>query len=212
MLIPDVLLTTPHLPIKIGTTVEEALQLCSSFYEVDLKPEDFQNTQTFINSKGFIVLELIKTDTDEVVITFVNTIPPRLNEGVNPCVVKEFSFINPFLLNNPADEFYLLAEPLTVTSKTEIEFLDALIPGETLSLTNNVGDFSFKLSRLLNDYGYVGRWVAGTSGLHSTAGFELIFKGPSKYAPASFFLEDSPCLVLIKIHQGETKGYLCIRT
>lgn len=210
MLLPDILLSTPHLPIKVTTTLTEALQLCSIFYEVDLDPAAFKESQAFMGSDGRVKLELIDKDSNTLITTFVNRTLPQLNDGVEQDSSGSWELKNPLSLNVGKKD--LLGPPLTVVSPAELSFLNDLVPGEAIPLSGSSGDHAFKLSNLLNEYGYLMRWVSGTMGGCSTAGFEVVYRGDSVGADPGFLLEPSPDLVIIKLHHGEVKGYICLRT
>lgn len=210
MLLPDILLSNPHLPIKVGATLAEALQMCSIFYEVDLDASVFKETQAFLGQTGKVRLELIDRETNTLLTTFINQTKPKLNDGVDPAVTGNWELKNPLEMFVGKKE--LLGPPLKVVGSTELSFLNGQQIGTPLPLIASLGDLAFKLASLLNEYGYMTRWVSGTFGGASTAGFEIVYRGPSEGADLDFNLEPSNDLVIIKLHHGEVKGCICLTT
>lgn len=214
MTLPDILKGTPHLPLKESTTKEEAIQLANGFYGTDLKEEDYKPSQAFWNTTGLLSLELISNESGEVKVTFANLNVKKPESPTTPVEDDEDDIWN---LSNPLDtpelNQNLMAPPVHVNFADELVFLDQLGKGPVVyPVQGNDNSLAFELSKLLNNYQFLGRWVSGTMGSNSTGGFELIYKGPSKDAPEEFNLEASDMVAIIKIHHGETLGNLCLMT
>lgn len=193
-----------HLPLTEGMMTEQAVTMINSMYlpMSPLSVEDYSDSQAFVGSDGKVKLELISKESGNVLMTFVNfmTVAPA------PTAV---AFANPFAAR---EHTAFMAEPLTVDRREELDFLNDIpvgIPNPTFYAINDV---NFQLATLLNNYNYQGRWMSGTFGLLSTAGFEVVYKGWSMDVPDEFLLDYSPYVVIIKLHEGEQRGYVCLRT
>ena len=72
----------PHLPLSESTSLAEAIALCNQFYQTNLNPEDYLQTQAYMTPTGKLQIDVIPVKDgvqSDVVITFVN---------------KAFSFVN----------------------------------------------------------------------------------------------------------------------
>jgi hypothetical protein len=72
----------PHLPLSESTSLAEAIALCNQFYQTNLNPEDYLQTQACMTPTGKLQIDVIPVKDgvqSDVVITFVN---------------KAFSFVN----------------------------------------------------------------------------------------------------------------------
>lgn len=196
MEIPSILQGDVHLPLKEGMMSNEAIALSNSFYDTALRPEDFRETQVFQTDTGIYNLELIEEATGEVKVLFVN-------KNMNPVVAPVT-----WEMQNPLTRW--VAAPVTVGHAEELGFLDALDAGDHSSVTGGDGNLSYQLAQLLNDYRVAGRWVSGTLGQYAAGGFQLVYKGSGKEAPAEFGM-DSDYIVVVLITNGSTRGYVCLR-
>lgn len=196
MTTPPILLGEPHLPLKEGMMASEAIALCNTFYDTVLRPEDYRETQVFKTDAGIFNLELIEESTGEVKVLFVN-------QNMNPVVAPVT-----WELQNPLTRW--VSAPVTITHAEELAFLDVLEAGDYAAVTGGDGNLSYQLAVLLNDYRVAGRWMSGTLGQYAAGGFQLVYKGSGKEAPAEFAV-DSDHIVVILITNGFTRGYICLR-
>ena len=192
-----------HLPIKEGMSLQEVLTLINGFYLEDapLNYADYKDSQAFVGSDGRVTFELIDPESGGVLMTFVNS---------NSAVAARPALANPFEEVRSYTAF--IFDPLTIDDKAELDFLNDIPERIPTPTYNTVNDVSFKLATLLNNYNYNGRWMTGTFGNLSTAGFEVVFKGWSIEAPDEFLLDYSSYVVILKLHEGDTRGYVCLRT
>ena len=192
----------PHLPLTDGMLVGEAIDIINNVYlpMLPMSKDGFKETQAFVGTDGKITLELIDKETGNVLMSFSNYmgVPKAGVDIPNPFAAREYTSF--------------LFEPLTVDRKEELDFLDALpvgIPNPTFFAIN---DTNHQLATLLNNYNYQGRWMSGTFGALSTAGFEVVYKGWSMDVPDEFLLDYSPYVVILKLREGEQRGFVCLRT
>lgn len=204
MSIPEILQGDVHLPLTERMLVAEALQLANTFYQTELKAEDYNDSQAFKTPDGQLLLEVSDKSTGEVVIRFVNK--SKSNTVATPAMMRLW---NPLV--GVTDTHNYLAAPVQLASAEEIRFLDELGSGNTYPTDSDNG-LAWKLASLLNEYGVAGRWMAGTYGDLSTAGFELVYKGVSSKAPAEFLIDFSPMVAILRFHNGDRKGYLCLKS
>lgn len=203
MVIPEILKGSPHLPLTEHMSSVEAIGLVNAFYQTTLDPKDFKDTQVFKTPEDRLVLELLDKTSGKVIATFSNQASAQTETPTSK------------LLWNPvekvSDEHNWLTAPVILTSPEEIAFLDELGERGLYPITSS-NTLAWDLRNLLHGYNVLGRWSAGTYGPLCTAGFELIYKGPSNKAPKEFLVGESPMLAIIQLHHGETKGYLCLKT
>lgn len=199
--IPEILQGSVHLPLTATTTVAEAVQLANGFYQTQLDAASFKEATPEVNVEGRLVLLLVEVGTENPVIHFVN------KNTIVPATLK--ALINP--LAKAVDQHDWLAPSVQLTSAEEIDFLDELGSGRVYPL-DSANTLPWRLAQLLNEYGVAGRWMAGTFAELSTAGFELVYKGPSAKAPEEFLVDASPMVAIIRTHHGDRKGYLCLKS
>ena len=194
---------TTHLPLKEGMSLHQVLGMVNIMYLSDtpLTESDYKETQAFLASDGLVKFELIGVNSEDVLFTFVNVMGD---------LKKAQTTENPFHTLGVVAEF--MFTPLQVNIKEELEFLEALPVGIQTAIVNPANDVNYRLATLLNNYNYNGRWMAGTFGLLSTAGFEVVYRGPSEEAPRGFLLDYAPYVVIVRLHQGEQRGLICLRT
>lgn len=200
MELPDILKGEPHLPLTAMMTLSEALPLANAFYQTSLGMERFSESQVFTDSSGRLVLEARSMEDGEVLIRFVNM-------NLNPSQVAPR-----LILDNPLTANDQWMGPLVkVDDPSELAFLDDLGSGNIYpTLCDNT--LAWRLSQLLNEYNAVGHWKASTFSAYSTAGFELVYKGPSASAPEEFLIGDSDMVAIIRFHNGTNKGMLCLKS
>lgn len=191
-----------HLPLTEGMLASQAIDMINNMYlpMSPLAASDYKDTQAFIGSDGKVKLELVNKETGNVLMTFVNFMSSAK---------AAVQIANPF---GAREHTAFMAEPLTIDRKEELDFLDNVpvkVPNPTFYAINDV---NHQLATLLNNYNYQGRWMSGTFGLLSTAGFEVVYKGTSLDVPDEFLLDYSPYVVIIKLHEGEQRGFICLRT
>lgn len=203
--IPAILQGEVHLPLNQDTTVQHAIDLANSFYQTTLNPKDFKVSVPFVGKDGYLRLNLTPAETDldglNQPITFVNKSAP----AVEPVA----SLWSP--VAKVSEKHSWLVAPIQLHSEQEMAFLDELGSGNTYSL-HGCNTLAFKLATLLNGYEVLGKWMSGTFGELSTAGFELVYKGHSLDVPDAFLVDFSPCLAIIRLHHGERQGYLCLKS
>lgn len=204
MNIPEILKGDVHLPLTLQTVKGDAVTLANSFYQTDLKEGDFKESQAYKDNEGQLVLELLDKESGEVVVRFVNK--SRSNTIATPAMLALW---NP--LNNSTPGINWLAQTVKIFSAEELSFLDEVGSGNTYPLDSD-NTVAWKLATLLNEYSVAGRWISGTYGELSTAGFTLVFKGAGDKAPLQFMLGKSDCLALIRINNGKRQGYLCLKS
>jgi hypothetical protein len=195
---------TVHLPLAEGMLMPDALGMINNMYlpMSPLASENYADSQAYVGPDGKIKLELISKEGGNVLMTFVN-----MMSSVAPA--PRVTLNNPF---GPREYTPFLGTPLVIDLKEELDFLNDVPVGIPVPTYNVVNDVNYRLATLLNNYNYLGRWMAGTFGLLSTAGFEVVFKGWSIDAPDEFLLDYSPYVVIVKLHEGETQGFICLRT
>jgi len=199
-----------YLPLMQHTTSEMALVLANSFYRTVLRSADFKLSQAFVNQQGLLSLELIDKVTGEVAVTFVDRTSGVGGGALVEDNAADWVFANPYAATASYEAF--MGPAIKVHSPEELVFLkhtlvDAIYP--TVAADN---ELSFRLSRLLNHYQFLGVWVAGTLGEYTAGGFKVIYKGPSAGAPGNFQLEASDLVYIIQILNGKEKGFICLRT
>lgn len=204
MNIPEILKGDVHLPLTPQTVKGDAVTLANSFYQTDLKEGDFKESQAFKDNDGQLILELLDKETGEVAVRFVNK--SRANTIATPAMLALW---NPLV--NVTPEITWLSQPVKVFSAEELAFLDEVGSGNTYPLDSD-NTVAWKLATLLNEYSVAGRWISGTYGMLSTAGFTLVYKGPGDKAPLQFMVGMSDCLVIIRINKGDKQGYLCLKS
>ncbi len=200
MEIPDILKGDPHLPLTETMTMSEAVSFINMFYQTQYTMNDFKETQVFKYPNGTLGLEALDRTTGKVLIRFMNksTGNNEPSTGVS--------------LPNPLDSSEQWMGPhIKVDSAAELAFLDKLGSGNTYpTLSDNT--LAWQLCKLLNEYNAVGHWKASTFSAYSTAGFELVYKGPSEDAPSEYLVGDSEMVVILRFHNGKNKGMLCLKS
>lgn len=204
MSIPEILQGDVHLPLTELMVTGEALTLANQFYQTDLNAEDFINSQAYKTPDGQLVLEVSDKTTGEVAIRFVNK--AKANTVATPAML---SLWNPLV--QPTEKHSWMAATVQLDSVEEVAFLDAMASGSIYPMDGD-NTLAWKLATLLNENNVLGRWMAGSFAEFSTAGFELVFKGHSLDVPNEFLVAFSPMVVIIRIHQGNQKGYLCLKS
>lgn len=204
MSIPEILQGDVHLPLTEQMVTAEALALANVFYQTDLNAEDYINSQAYKTPDGQLVLEVSDKSTGEVVIRFVNK--AKGNTVATPAML---SLWNP--LSAPTEKLAWMAPSVQLDSAEEMTFLDELGSGNTYPMDGD-NTLAWKLAQLLNEHNVLGRWMSGTFAELSTAGFELVFKGHSLDVPIEFLVDFSPMIAVIRFHQGNQKGYLCLKS
>jgi len=200
MEIPAILKGEPHLPLTAMMTLTEALPLVNAFYQTSFNMEPFSESQVFKDPSGLLVLEARSAETGEVLIRFVNK-----NITVEQAVERQT------LANPLTGSSQWLGPIIVVDDASELAFLDDLGSGNTYpTLSDNT--LAWKLCTLLNEYNAVGYWRASTFSQYSTAGFELVYKGPSVDAPEEYLIGDSDMVAIIRFHHGTNKGMLCLKS
>lgn len=187
------------LAVKETTTFEEAFRMIRMSYlpDIQLKVEDYKVTQPYVGEDGRVKLDIVPKDSNQVLMTFVNissNITPLLKTSIAEPTKIDFMF-----------------EPLTVV-KSEIEFIEWVGAGSYPPKYDTTNKYPYELAMLLNKYNYHGRWGMSTWGYMTTAGFQLIYFGPSEGVPEDFTVESSPYVMIIRIAEGETRGHICLRT
>jgi len=204
MSIPEILQGDVHLPLTEQMVTAEALALANQFYQTDLDAEDYINSQAYKTPDGQLVLEVSDKTTGEVVIRFVNK--ARSNTVATPAMM---SLWNP--LTNPTEKHAWMAPSVQLDSAEEITFLDELGSGNTYPMDGD-NTIAWKLATLLTEHNVLGRWMSGTFAELSTAGFELVYKGHSLDVPDEFLVDFSPMIAVLRFHNGNQKGYLCLKS
>jgi len=212
MEIPDFLkVSTPHLPVQQGMVTADAAYLSKTFYGFELDLASLKKTQVFVNQSGQYSIELIDLKTNEVLLTFVNrtsSVDPVAEAIVN-AKDDEWALLNPLSVGKYEE---WLGPVVELRTGDEIRFLDAMAVGATYPTDSPGNELPYRLASLLNHYQFLGRWVSGTMGNLSTAGFTLIHKGSSEGAPENFLVDQSAMCAIIQINHGVQKGYVCLRT
>lgn len=211
MEIPGYLKGELHLPLTEGMVSTDALPLANTFYQTNLKVEDFKRTQAFTGESGQLVLELICKESNEVMVTFINK---ATGTAVVAAAEAEedllFNISNPIVLS---DHYHAcMVKPVQLATTEEFAFLDELGVGNTYPTEATDNTLAYKLSRLLNHYQVMGQWMSGTMGELCCGGFTLVFKGHSLDVPEGFLVDFSPEMAIIQINHGKSKGYICLRT
>ena len=204
MSIPEILQGDVHLPLTEQMVTGEALALANQFYQTDLNAEDYINSQAYKTPDGQLVLEVSDKSTGEVAIRFVNKARP--NTVATPAML---SLWNP--LSSPTEKLAWMAPSVQLDTAEEMAFLDELGSGNTYPLDGD-NTIAWKLAQLLNEHNVLGRWMSGTFAELTTAGFELVYKGHSLDTPMEFLVDFSPMIAVIRFHQGNQKGYLCLKS
>jgi len=202
MVIPAILKGTPHLPLTERMTLAQALPVINMFYQTRYEEADFAESQAFRDEAGDLVLEARDPATGDVLIRFVNKCENNQVTVEGSSVMK---LSNPFV-----NEDLWMGPPITVDDPAELSFLDELGSGNTYP-TNHNNELAWKLCVLLNEYNAVGHWKASSLATYSTAGFELVFKGPSEDAPSEYLVGDSEMVAILRFHHGTKKGMLCLK-
>lgn len=191
---------TAHLPLTEGMYSYDAVELISNMYlpAFRLDQTKYAESQAYRNKDGKLSIDIKEIDTNNVLMTFVN-----MTSGIQTAPLE-------LTINKPVATF--LFEPLKVDVAEELEFLQRIPVGAPLPMFETANTQAYELATFLNNYNYNGRWLAGTFGELSTCGFELVYLGPSKEAPENFVVGLSPMVAIIKLHCGNTTGYICLRT
>ena len=200
--IPEILKGEVHLPLTANTTVLDAVNLANGFYQTQLDASHFRTSVPVWETDGRLTMTLVSVDDDSTGIRFVN-------KATGGTAGPSLSLTNPLL--NATEKLPWLTAPIQLHSAEEIAFLNAVEPGTVYPL-NSCNTLAWKLAQLLNEYEVLGRWVAGTYGELSTAGFELVFKGHSLDVPDGYLVDFSPMIAIIRTHHGEQQGYLCLKS
>ena len=183
----------PHLPLSESTSLAEAIALCNQFYQTNLNPEDYLQTQAYMTPTGKLQIDVIPVKDgvqSDVVITFVNKAFSFVNELKAP-TYSTGTLINPLQLTQ-----YTLGPAINLRHPDELDFLKDY----PLNVVKNFMDADYVAARtladLMNTYQFLGSWVAGSMGGYSTAGFVLLSFDDNK--------------AVIEITHGDNKGTLCL--
>lgn len=175
-----------HLPLTLGMTTFDVVELVNAFYMFGLKPDDYENRSTYVNAYNQIAIELIPLSGDNRSWQFVNRYQTVKSE--KPTLVKS---IIPLIKIHREDELSLFNN---IPLNTPFDIL-------------KVSDIPRKLSDLLNNYSSGYGWVSGSYGNYSTAGFSVIFNGTCVDAPTEYqVIEATARLVVVQINSGVNKG------
>lgn len=205
MFVPEYLKDYPHLPLKPGTTSQEATKLCNEFYGTSYKETDFMNTQAFVNQDGCLVLELT-TNEGETIIIFKNKAIGEFGKDNAHISLSDFSFENPI---NSSVAFMVPAVKLI--DLVEVDFLKYVVQGEEQDIFTGNQELFYQLATLLNRHEVMGRWSAGSMNSLTTSGFTLVYYGEAVNVPKEFIVPpDSKTVIIIKINHGDRKGHLCL--
>lgn len=190
-----------HLPLTEGMYSYDAIELISTIYmpAFRLDQTKYAVSQAYRNTEGKLVIDIIEAETGNSLMTFINMVSGPVKGGSDG-------------LTPPKEVIAFLFEPLKVDMAEELEFLKKLPMGVPLPQFETVNTESYELATLLNNYNYNGRWMSGTFGEFSACGFELVYLGDSKKAPKDFVVGLSPLVAIIKLHCGNVKGHICLRT
>lgn len=200
MEIPELLKGEPHLPLMEMQTLSEVLPVANAFYQTRFTMEDFKDAQVFKDPNGRLILEALDKSTGEVLIRFVN-------RNADPIKVEDS-----LTVDNPLFSSHnWMGPPVKVEHEAELSFLDAVGSGNTYTtLADNT--LAWQLSNLLNEYNAVGHWKASTFAAYSTAGFEIVYKGPGQDVPPEYLVGEADQVVILRFHHGNNKGMLCLKS
>ncbi len=200
-----------HLPLVINGLSTEYFELINYFYLVDLNPNNFIISQVCESPNQCITLDLIDKETNEVVWRFKNKSSVNTSSSNGPTTGSQEIFIMP----NPVEKTDVLSSLFGVISIDTIKELAFLkdIPIDTQqSIWTANTEPAIDLAALLNTYNTGVRWVSGTIGDYSTAGFILRYYGVGSDAPPKYLVDrESELVVVIEITEGRNKGVIYLQ-
>lgn len=211
MSFPSFLTGTLHLPLKEGMSLVKVVSLVNIVYETELDEAEFKEGQVYVGVDGKWTFDLFDLQ-GNLMVTFANQTdkqaPIRLTD-MN--LERDFTFRNPMVAASKQETF--LTSPVVVMDVSEMNFLTGLKAGDVMPLQLPPGDIPFKLAQLLTRYSVLGRWVSGTLGDYSTAGFSVLYVGPGADAPGKYLISPKlPFVILLQINNGKNQGVLCLQT
>lgn len=188
--------------LVVGNRSSAYFDLINTFYETDLKPSDYRDTQVFLNADNKAALELIpvKINSMNDILSFVSRATVKQVDSViisNPLVNRMPGFLN--------------VSPAWVLSEKEISFLKDLqldTPRNIFSLGDKIPE---GLAMMLNSIDGQPKWGTSPDAMYSTAGFSMEYYGSVDTATSDYiYPEQSTVVAIININRGGYTGKLMV--